>query len=159
MRVRSGDFRALLIPSEESIRSAGPVSLRAGYVRMFRLRVPACQETGPPGYHSHYFPNIRERRGPGMHERVTARSGPSGKHSNRNQHLGKRGGPEGPYPYGPDMFRCLGVGSGLSGDRPSGQRITRTKQVPIAVHSVDSSNGWPELVLFGPWCWKGRKLP
>jgi hypothetical protein len=29
--------------------TGGPVSRRAGYVRMFRLPVPACQETGPPG--------------------------------------------------------------------------------------------------------------
>ena len=73
--------------------------------------------------------------------------------------------PEGPCPHGPEVVpmraeinETFVTSSGPSGDGPSGQRITRTKQVPIAVDAVDTANGWPELVLFGPWSWEGREL-
>ena len=52
-----------------------------------------------------------------------AGSGPSGEHSNRNQHIDKRNDPEGPYPYGPVMHEHSIAGSGPSGDGPSGGNI------------------------------------
>ena len=51
-----------------------------------------------------------------------------------------------------------GAGSGPSGDGTCGQRITRTEQIPIAIHAVDAADGWPEFVLSGPWRWEGGEL-